>query len=98
MIGTISAGPYAGVKPPIELPSVKPLEVSLGYIGDCPEPGETYDGFLSFQFSVGGPHVGCSYSFNDKKWDCDAGFVLEKITEVSVDAKGGISYEKVIVF
>ena len=98
LTGTISAGPYAGVRPPIVPPSVKPLEVPLGFIGDCPEPGESYDGFLSFEFSAGGPYVGCSYSFKENKWSCGAGFTLEKITEISVSVKGGISYEKVSLF
>ena len=98
LTGTISAGPYVGVRPPIVPPSVKPLEVPLGFIGDCPEPGESYDGFLSFEFSAGGPYVGCSYSFKENKWSCGAGFTLEKITEISVTVKGGISYEKVTVF
>ncbi len=31
-------------------------------------------------------------------WSCGAGFALEKITDVSLETKGGVSYEKVTVF
>ena len=98
LIGKISAGPYVGVASPIVLPELKPLEVPVGYIGECPEPGETYDGFLSFQFTAGGPYVGCSYSFKDKKWSCGAGFTIEKITNIKLAVEGGVSYEVVTIY
>ena len=98
LIGKISAGPYVGFAPPIALPELKPLEVPVGYIGDCPSPGGTYDGFLSFQFTAGGPYVGCSYSFKAKEWSCDAGFTFEKITDIKLVAEGGVSYEVVSIY
>ena len=98
LIGKISAGPYVGFAPPFVLPKLKPLEVPVGYIGACPEPGETYDGFLSFQFSVGGPYVGCSYSFKDRKWSCEAGFTFEKITDIKLVTEGGVSYEVATIY
>ena len=98
LIGKISAGPYVGFAPPFVLPELKPLEVPVGYIGACPEPGETYDGFLSFQFSAGGPYVGCSYSFKDRKWSCGAGFTFEKITDIKLVTEGGVSYEVATIY
>ena len=78
--------------------SLKPLEVPVGYIGECPKPGGAYDGFLSFKFTAGGPYVGCSYSFKDKKWSCGAGFTFEKITDIKLVAEGGVSYEVVTIY
>ena len=98
LMGTISAGPYWGFKPPFEFPNIFPPEVPLGYIGECPEPTGKYNGFLSFKFKAGGPYVDCSYSFKEGKWSCDAGFALEKISSVSVEIEGGVSYERVSVF
>ena len=94
LIGSISAGPYVGVAPIIELPSPNPPEVRID-LDECPPSGESYDGFLSFKFDAGGANFECSFLFSDKKWHCGAGFSLNKITNIKLSIEGGVSYEKV---
>ena len=94
LIGSISASPYVGVAPIIEIPSPNPPEVRID-LDECPPSGESYDGFLSFKFAAVGANFECSFLFSDKKWHCGAGFSLDKITSIKLSIEGGVSYEKV---